>query len=201
MNRAETRLVEGAVALFEREAFSERLATHAILPGGVFLATFLASLSVGLANGVATASLSSTNLLPGAEMTAWEIFSNNARVLLAILVGGLLTFTLAAFVVLLVNALHFGSSVGFLLGSYGPETAVAAFGPHGVFEVAAFVVAASVSVRVTVLLAARRVPGRGHVVERDTAVELAGFVLLAFALLALAAVVETTVTPVVVGLV
>lgn len=201
MNRTEAALVDRLVALFDSGAFPRRLFVQAFLPAGVFLATFVGSFALAVDDGLPVATLSTESLMPGAQMTTLEIFQNNARVLGAIVVGGVLTFTLGAFLLLLINALHFGGSLGFLLGSYGPTTATAAFMPHGVFEVAAFVVGASISVRVTVLFAERHLPNRRSDPLHVTVLDLAGRVALAFALLAVAAIVETSVTPAVVQMV
>lgn len=185
----------GVIDRLERPVLRGRLTLYMVVPSVVFLAAFLVSLSAGTGNGFVAANTRATDIIPGGNMTAWEIFQNNVLVLLAILVGGTLTFALGAFVLLVVNALHFGSGVGFYLGSYGELTAIAAFAPHGVFEVVAFLVATSVSIRVSVLLATRRALGRSIDLERDTARELAALTALAFVLVALGAVVETTVTP------
>jgi len=56
-----------------------------------------------------------------------------------ILLGGTLTLTLGAFVLLIVNAVHFGSSLGFLLRSYGNLTGLAAFEVAAVVETTATV--------------------------------------------------------------
>lgn len=201
MNRTEAAFVGRVVALLDSGALPRRLVVQALLPGFVFLATFLGSVWLAVDTGSPMVSLSIESLLPGSKMSAWEIFRNNARVLGAIVVGGVLTFTIGAILLLLINALHFGGSLGFLLGSYGPATATAAFLPHGVFEVAAFVVGASVSVRVTVLWARRHVPDRQSDPLHVTVLDLLGRVVLAFALLWVAAVIETSVTPTVVQMV
>lgn len=200
MTPTELRIINDVIDTFEQPVFLQRATVYMAVPAAVFLAAFLASLSGGTSNGIGDVNMAASDIIPGGNMTAWEIFQNNARILLGILVGGTLTFSLGSFVLLMLNGSHFGSGIGFYLGSYGNVTAVAAFAPHGVFEVVAFLVAASVVLRVSVLLATWRVFGRETVlVERDTALDLAALTVVAFALVALGAMVETTVTVAFVG--
>lgn len=197
MNESEIRLVSRLVSAFEHPGFCQRLCRHAVVPSLVFLLAFLASVRFGGAT-VSTATTDAARYLPGANATAWDIFANNARVLAAIVVGGTVTFSLGAILVLFVNAAHFGRGISWLAESYGPAAAVAAFAPHGLLEAAAFLVGAAVAVRFAVLFAATQIPQERPPFRRGTVLEITGMVAVAVALLALAAVVETTVTPVLV---
>lgn len=138
-------------------------------------------------------------MIPGSTLTASEIFLNNARIVLVVLVGGVLTLSLGAFLVHLLVGVQLGRGIGFLVSAYGPTTATVAVVPHGVFEVAAYVVAGGVALRVAALVfvcreRAERTRPFARLVfgEAATLVCLAG---LALVLLATAAVIETTVTP------
>lgn len=193
MTPTELRAINRVIDTFEHPVRRRRLSVYTAIPAAVFLGAFLVSFLVGITNGIVDARRPTT-IIPGRSMTAWAIFQNNVQVLLVILVGGTLTFTLGAFVLLLINAFHFGAGVGFLFRAYGGLTAIVAFAPHGVFEVAAFLVATSVSLRASVLLATWRVRGCIPDVKRNIVHELAVLIVLAFTFIALAAVVETTVT-------
>ena len=194
MTPAEIRLLTRIAAAFEHRSFWQRLVRHAAIPAAVFLAVFAASLHLG--DGAGTdEGIEALEVIPGATMTTWEIFANNSTVLLTIFVGGALTFAVGAIFVLVKNAVHFGWGVSLLAESYGTTVALAAFLPHGVVETAAFLVVAGASVRVAVLIVWSRV-APGSVWRRDVLLDVAALVAVAFALLAVAAVVETTVTPV-----
>lgn len=201
MTPTELRVIDCAIDTFEQAERRRRVARYMVPPAVAFLGAFVVSLSTGSTHGLVNVRTTSTAIIPGGDMAAWTIFLHNARILVTILIGGTLTFTLVTFVLLLVNAIHFASGVGFLLRSYGEVTAIAAFAPHGVFEVLALLVAASVSLRMSVLLSMWRVFGRGTDIGRATAAELAALTALAFALIGIAAVVETTLTVAVVTLV
>lgn len=196
MTPAEVRLLTRVLSAFEHRSFWQRLVRHAALPAGVFLAVFAASLHLG--DGVGTTDgVEALGVIPGATMPTWDIFANNARVLLAIFVGGALTFTVGAVFVLVKNAVHFGWGVSLLAESYGTTVALAAFLPHGVLETAAFLVVAGASLRLSVLVAWSRVSSEG-VWRRDVLLDVVALVAVAVVLLAVAAVVETSVTPTVV---
>jgi uncharacterized membrane protein SpoIIM required for sporulation len=196
MTPAEVRLLTRVLSAFEHRTFRGRLRRHAALPAAVFLAAFAASLHLGDGAGT-TDGTAALEVIAGATMTPWQIFANNAGVLLAIFVGGVLTFTVGAVFVLVKNAVHFGWGVSLLAEAYGTTVAFAALLPHGVLETAAFLVVAAASMRVSVLVAwSRVVPG--SVWRRDLLWDGAALVAVAVALLALAAVVETTLTPAVV---
>jgi uncharacterized membrane protein SpoIIM required for sporulation len=196
MTPAEVRLLTRVLSAFEHRTFRGRLRRHAALPAAVFLAAFAASLHLGDGAGT-TDGTAALEVIAGATMTPWQIFANNAGVLLAIFVGGVLTFTVGAVFVLVKNAVHFGWGVSLLAEAYGTTVAFAALLPHGVLETAAFLVVAAASMRVSVLVAwSRVVPG--SVWRRDLLWDVAALVAVAVALLALAAVVETTLTPAVV---
>jgi uncharacterized membrane protein SpoIIM required for sporulation len=171
MNESERRLVTRLVRLFDHPGFCQRLCRHAALPALVFLAAFVASVRFG-GGGAIGAGTDAASYLPGANASAWEIFANNARVLAAIVVGGTITFTLGSILVLFVNAAHFGRGVGWLAESYGPTTAVAAFAPHGLLEVAAFLVGTCVALRFTVLVIAAQLPDSASPFHRENVLEL-----------------------------
>lgn len=196
MNDSEIRLVGRLVRLFDHPGFYRRLGRHAAPPTLVFVAAFAAGAQFG--GDAVSPSTAAANYLPGANASAWDVFANNARVLAAIVVGGAATLSLGAVLVLFANAAHFGRGVGWLAESYGATTAVAAFAPHGLLEAGAFLVGACVALRFTVLVVAAQLPRGPAPFRRESLLELAGLVVVAVALLALAAVVETTVTPVLV---
>jgi hypothetical protein len=156
MTPAEVRLLTRVLSAFEHRTFRGRLRRHAALPAAVFLAAFAASLHLGDGAGT-TDGTAALEVIAGATMTPWQIFANNAGVLLAIFVGGVLTFTVGAVFVLVKNAVHFGWGVSLLAEAYGTTVAFAALLPHGVLETAAFLVVAAASMRVSVLVAWSRV--------------------------------------------
>lgn len=199
LTAAEVRLLTRLLSAFEHRSFAQRLLRHAALPAGLFLAVFVASIHLGDGAGTADG-LEALGVVPGATMSTGAILANNLRVLAAIFVGGVLTFTVGAVFVLVRNAAHFGWGVSLLAEAYGPAVALAAFLPHGVLESAAFLVVAAASLRVSVLLAWSRVL-EASVWRRDLLADVAALVVIAVALLALAAAVETTVTPAVVEVV
>lgn len=189
------------LATFRTRPQRHRMATYISVPSVVFLLAVTLGL-VSARGGAAgfPSGKTADQILPGSSMTAVEIFLNNARVMVAILIGGVLTLSLGMFLVSLLNGIHIGAGIGFLADSYGPATAVAAVAPHGLIEVAAYVVAGSVSVRISLLVLARRteMPGRTPR-TRDVLTGSVTMTLLALGLLAAAAVVEATVTPSIVG--
>lgn len=199
MTPTEFRIINCVIDTFEQPVLRRRVAMYLVPPAAIFLGAFIVGLSAGCNHGIMNIRTHPTDVIPGGNMTAWTIFQHNARVLVTILIGGSLTFTLVTFGLLIINAINFASGVVFLLRSYGELTAIAAFVPHGVFEVMALLLAASVSVRVSVLLSLWRVPGRSIDTERAATLELAALTTLAFVLIGLAAVVETTVTVAVVN--
>lgn len=184
-------------ATFRNRPRRQRIATYVSVPSVVFLLAITLGL-VARRGGTAAFQTGETpeQFLPGSSMTAAEIFLNNSRVLLAILVGGIFTLSLGVLFVSLFNGIHIGSGIGILTASYGPTTAIAAVAPHGFLEVAAYVVAGSVSVRVSLLVVAARAEGGDPGPRmRDVLAESLALVLLAMVLLATAAVIESNVTP------
>lgn len=194
MTPTERRLFDTTVSVFEQPVLGRRLTPYMVVPAAVFLGAFLVSLSAGAIEAPINLHVDSTYTLPGANLTPLEIFTNNATLLATILIGGTVTFTLGTFLLLIINALHFSSGIGFLLDSYGELGAIVGFLPHGVFEIAAFLLAANVSVRLSVLLATWHVRGWGGWPDDRIVRAIATRVGLAFALIAVAAIVETTVT-------
>lgn len=186
----------------ERQPGRWRTTAYAAIPlSTLLLALLLGAISQG---GTARAPtvVSPDRVLPGSGMTAVEIFSNNARLMGAILVGGILTLSLGTFFLYIINGVYVGSGIAFLVSSYGPMTAIAAVAPHGLFELAAYVVAGSVAFRLSVLFMASGEDGslRGKV-SRAVILESLMLVALALALLAIAAVIEATVTPAIVTMI
>lgn len=199
MTPAEFRFINYAIDTFEQPVLRRRVGMYLVPPAAVFLGAFIVGLSAGSTHGIVNVRTHPTDIIPGGRMTACAIFQHNARILVTILIGGSLTLTLVTFGLLIINAINFAYGVGFLVRAYGELTAIAAFAPHGVVEVMGLLLAASVSMRVSVLLLMWRVPGRSIDTERAVAFELAVLTALGFALIGLAAVVETTVTVAVVN--
>lgn len=135
------------------------------------------------------------DLLPeDATLTVWFIFWNNTRVYFLLLVGtlslGLLTVFLLGF-----NGVVIGWVVGLVAGEVGVGRVLVLLVPHGIFELPAFWLAGGIALRL-VHLAANRVRGaRDQLLTRPEAARVVALVVLGWALVGIAAVVEVYVTP------
>jgi len=130
--------------------------------------------------------------------TMGQIFGNNFKVSLLMIVAGIF-FGVVPYFFMFSN----GALVGFLLNIVRAKTAVSplltfALGilPHGIFELSAMVIAAGAGIKIgTVIL----VPLRGYRRGASLAIacrEAAYLIVLVACLLVVAAIVETTITPI-----
>lgn len=183
------------LATFEHRSFWSRWTTYAALPAITFALAFALGLS---SDTISTTPLTSAEgFMPGASMSALEIFRHNARLLVLLLGGGIVTFSVGGLLLLLVNGANIGSSVAFFASSYGYETALVGVFPHGILEIFAYVLAAAVAFRVSVLVLAWQLGGVRPFDRRNVG-ELVAASCLSIGLLAVAAVIETSLSPVLV---
>ncbi len=125
------------------------------------------------------------------------IFVNNAFKALVVVVLGY-TLGLVPFIFLVVNGLLIGFVVGDLTSTAGAETAIRGLAPHGVLELPALVLSAALGFKVALAVWKRLLGRDGHPGSelRNGLAVYARWVLPA---LFVAAVVETFVTPLVMG--
>lgn len=132
------------------------------------------------------------DMLPG-EFTLWDLYGNNARVLLLMVVGALTAGLLTA-VALLFNGVILGYVGALVAGERGPLFVAVGILPHGVFELFAFFVASAIGFRI-VANTALRITNRREVVLGRGGWLRAGLLLVgALLVLFVAAVVEVFAT-------
>ncbi|MDP2660411.1 MAG: stage II sporulation protein M [Dehalococcoidia bacterium] len=125
------------------------------------------------------------------------IFVNNALKALVVIVLGY-TLGLAPFLFLVVNGLLIGFVVGEVASTAGPDMAIRALAPHGVLEVPALLLATALGFRVA-LAVWKRLLGRDGHPGQELKNGLAVYARLVLPALFVAALVETFVTPMVIG--
>lgn len=183
---------ERLLAAFERRSLRTRWLAYAALPSATFALAF--ALGVSSPTLAARPATTAEQFMPGSGMSALEIFLHNARLLTFVLGGGILTFSLGGLLLLLVNGANVGSGTAFFASSYGYDAALVGVFPHGSLEIVAYVLAATVACRVSVLAVAWQ-GGDVQPFDRRTLAELVGTACLAFGLLAVAAIIEAHVSP------
>ncbi|MDR0980647.1 MAG: stage II sporulation protein M [Methanocalculaceae archaeon] len=125
-------------------------------------------------------------------LLSWQIFFNNLKVCLILFIGGM-TFGAVTLFVLVSNGYVIGSISGVMLRGYDVSVFAATIVPHGIFEIAAILMAAALGLQT----------GRSLYLDaqgRDNAGTTClwygtRFLLVVVPLLIIAALVETFVTP------
>ena len=125
-------------------------------------------------------------------LLSWQIFFNNLKVCLILFIGGV-TFGVVTLFVLVSNGYVIGSISSVMLRGYDVSVFAATLVPHGIFEIAAILMAAALGLQT----------GRSLYLDaqgRDNAGETClwygtRFLLVVVPLLIIAALVETFVTP------
>ncbi len=125
-------------------------------------------------------------------LLSWQIFFNNLKVCLILFIGGM-TFGVVTLFVLVSNGYVIGSISSVMLRGYDVSVFAATLVPHGIFEIAAILMAAALGLQT----------GRSLYLDaqgRDNAGETClwygtRFLLVVVPLLIIAALVETFVTP------
>ena len=181
--------------LSDRKIYCVALAVVVVLFFGSCIYGYTASLEMPEAADeiVVTFQSSTTELdseAPG--LLSWQIFFNNLKVCLILFIGGM-TFGAVTLFVLVSNGYVIGNISGVMLRGYDLPVFAATIVPHGIFEIAAILMAAALGLQT----------GRALYLDaqgRDNAGTTClwygtRFVLVVVPLLIIAALVETFVTP------
>ncbi|MDV0442757.1 stage II sporulation protein M [Methanorbis rubei] len=131
-------------------------------------------------------------------LLSWQIFFNNVKVCLILFIGGV-TFGAVTLFVLVSNGYVIGNISGVMLRGYDLSVFAATIVPHGIFEIAAMLMASALGLQM----------GRSLYLDaqgRDNAGTTClwygtRFLLVVLPLLVVAALVETFATPVISGMV
>jgi len=134
----------------------------------------------------------------GQHLSAFFIFANNVRATLLVFLGGLISFSVLGMLVFLLNIGLVGGVLGIVkLMGYSPTLLFAAgLLPHGVFEIPALVIASAIVLKIgAVLVTPQLGKSMGQIVLELLADWAKIFIGLVIPLLAVAAVIEAYVTP------
>jgi uncharacterized membrane protein SpoIIM required for sporulation/ABC-type transport system involved in multi-copper enzyme maturation permease subunit len=132
------------------------------------------------------------------HLSAVFIFTNNLRATFLILLGGIVSFSVLGMLAYLVNVSLVGVVLGvFKIIGYSPLLLFAAgLLPHGLFEIPALMLASAIMLRIGAMLVTPQIgKSMGQVVFELLADWLKVFLGVVIPLLALAALIETYVTP------
>jgi uncharacterized membrane protein SpoIIM required for sporulation/ABC-type transport system involved in multi-copper enzyme maturation permease subunit len=132
------------------------------------------------------------------HLAASSIFLNNIRATFLVFLAGLVSFSVLGVIVYLINVGLVGGVLGiFQLVGYSPLTLFAAgLLPHGIFEIPALMLASAVVLRMgAVLVTPQMGKSMGEIVLEQLADWLKVFLAVVVPLLAIAAVIEAYVTP------
>jgi uncharacterized membrane protein SpoIIM required for sporulation len=132
------------------------------------------------------------------HLSAVFIFTNNLRATLLILIGGMISFSVLGMIAYLVNVGLVGVVLGvFKLIGFSPLLLFAAgLLPHGIFEIPALMLSSAVMLRIGAMLVTPQIgKSMGQVVFELLADWLKVFLGVVVPLLAVAALIETYVTP------
>jgi uncharacterized membrane protein SpoIIM required for sporulation len=132
------------------------------------------------------------------HLSAVFIFTNNLRATFLILLGGIISFSVLGMIAYLVNVGLVGVVLGvFKLIGYSPVLLFAAgLLPHGIFEIPALMLASAVMLRIGAMLVTPQIgKSMGQVILELLADWLKVFLGVVVPLLAVAALIETYVTP------
>jgi uncharacterized membrane protein SpoIIM required for sporulation/ABC-type transport system involved in multi-copper enzyme maturation permease subunit len=135
-----------------------------------------------------------------AKLNAPSIFGHNVRAVFSILLAGLVSFSVLGVIVYLVNVGVIGGVLGVLkLVGMSPLLVVAAgLLPHGIFEIPALMLATASMLRMGVILVTPQLgKSMGEVIIDLLADWAQVFIGLIVPLLAIAAVIETYITPII----
>lgn len=136
------------------------------------------------------------DMLPA--LSAPRIFAHNLQAIGVILLAGLFSFSILGVLFYLVNLSVIGVVLGFfhLMGYSAPLIGLAGMGPHGIFELPALMLASAAMLRIGVVLVT---PQSGRSLGEVWLEALADWAKIAIGvtlpLLAMAAIIETYVTP------
>ncbi len=134
----------------------------------------------------------------GIHIPALFIFGNNVRATLFVFLGGIFTFSVLGILIFLLNIGLIGGALGivYLMG-YSPALIFAAgLLPHGIFEIPALMIASAIVLRIgAVLVTPQLGKSMGQIALEQLADWAKVFVGLVIPLLAIAAVIESYVTP------
>ena len=134
----------------------------------------------------------------GQHLSAFFIFANNVRATLLVFLGGMISFSVLGMLVFLLNIGLVGGVLGIVkLMGYSPALLFAAgLLPHGVFEIPALVIASAIVLKIgAVLVTPQLGKSMGQIVLELLADWAKIFIGLVIPLLAVAAVIEAYVTP------
>lgn len=165
------------------------------LSAGLFVAGFLAGVALFL-QGIdlfAALGIGSFESLIPENVTAASILANNTRAF-ALMVVGVLTFGLLTVFGLVFNGLVIGYVAGAIAARRGIGFVLAGILPHGVLELPALFAAGAVAFRVVVRVRERIFGPRDRVMSGPEWRRTGAFVVAAWVLLLVAAVVEFYVT-------
>jgi uncharacterized membrane protein SpoIIM required for sporulation/ABC-type transport system involved in multi-copper enzyme maturation permease subunit len=132
------------------------------------------------------------------HLSAVFIFTNNLRATLLILIGGMISFSVLGMIAYLVNVGLVGVVLGvFKLIGFSPLLLFAAgLLPHGIFEIPALMLSSAVMLRIGAMLVTPQIgKSMGQVIFELLADWLKVFLGVVVPLLAVAALIETYVTP------
>ena len=137
---------------------------------------------------------------PDGEISAPHLFLNNLRACAVAVLLGLIPFLFVTALTLIANAAVMGA-VGAMYGMTGRSVAVmylAGILPHGIFELPAILLSISMGLYICYCLVKRICEGRYNrgIVKKALANSLRTFLCLIVPLLAVAALIETYVTPI-----
>lgn len=142
-------------------------------------------------------------LLPGVESSALQLFIHNS-IIATVIFAGFLSLGIITILVLMLNAMFIGYGAGYMVGVYGFIPASVAVFTHGVFELSALWLAGALSVRVVHILSMFSPSARSSLkntspsefmLTKEKLFEVAGGLILMYGLLAIAAIIEVYVTP------
>lgn len=179
----------------DRMVYAVALAVVVVLFFGSCIYGYTASLEMPeVADDIVVTFQSSTTELDSSApgLLSWQIFFNNLKVCLILFLGGM-TFGAFTLFVLISNGYVIGNISGVMLRSYDVSVFAATIVPHGIFEMAAILMASALGLQM----------GRSLYLDaqgRDNAGTTClwygtRFLLVVVPLLILAALVETFVTP------
>jgi uncharacterized membrane protein SpoIIM required for sporulation len=132
------------------------------------------------------------------NLSAVFIFTNNLRATIVILLGGITSFSVLGMIAYLVNVTLVGLVMGvFKLIGYSPLTLFAAgLLPHGLFEIPALMLTTAMMLRIGALMVTPQIgKSMGQVIFELLADWLKIFIGVVVPLLAVAALIETYITP------
>ncbi|MBI2759351.1 MAG: stage II sporulation protein M [Chloroflexi bacterium] len=132
------------------------------------------------------------------RLSALYIFANNIRAVLLIMLGGLVSFGVLGMLLYMLNISLVGGVLGIfnLIGFSPLKLFAAGLLPHGIFEIPALIIASAIVLRMAVMLVTPQLgKSMGQVILELLADWTKVFLGVVLPLLAIAAMVETYITP------